>query len=121
MMVSSLIARAVVERPELLILDEAFIGTDEKTKLKILSRLFYPNLPWTIVNISHDAEVVIQTDKIFVLQEGSIVESGDARDLAKDSESVFSNAETAGPVVRKSERMTSTTACMSSSSILWRP
>lgn len=86
-----LIARAILERPELLVLDEAFIGTDERTKLKIIAKLFDPELPWTIFNISHDAEVVIQADKIFVLKDGKVVESGKARELAKDKESAFSN------------------------------
>ncbi|MBX2860543.1 MAG: ATP-binding cassette domain-containing protein, partial [Vampirovibrio sp.] len=84
-----LIARAILEKPQLLILDEAFIGTDERTKLKILDNLFDRSLPWTVMNISHDAEVVVMTDTIHVLKAGGIVESGSAQELARASSSTF--------------------------------
>jgi ABC-type bacteriocin/lantibiotic exporter with double-glycine peptidase domain len=57
-----LIARAIAERPQLLILDEAFTGIDEKTKLKIIDALFASENTWTVLDISHDAEVVMRSD-----------------------------------------------------------
>lgn len=85
-----LIARAIVEKPKLLILDEAFTGIDEKTKLKIIDELFSPNNPWTVLDISHDAEVVMRSDKVYVLSSGKIAECGTPADLAWRNESEFS-------------------------------
>lgn len=77
-----MIARAVVERPRLLILDEAFTGIDESTKLAILNELYDSKHAWTLIDISHDAEVVLRSGQVRVLQEGRIVESGSPRALA---------------------------------------
>jgi ATP-binding cassette subfamily B protein len=85
-----LIAREIVEKPQLLILDEAFNGTDEKTKLKILDNLLNKKLQWTVINITEDAEVVVKTDIVHVLQDGQIVESGSPEELAGSSSSIFS-------------------------------
>lgn len=71
-----LIARAIVDRPQLLILDEAFTGIDERTKLALLDALYDPQHRWTIMDISHDAEVVLRSRTVHVLSGGCIVESG---------------------------------------------
>lgn len=85
-----LIARAIAGRPRLLILDEAFTGIDERTKLKIIHELFLPEVGWTVLDISHDAEVVMRSDKVYVLSGGKIMESGSPQDLAYRNESEFS-------------------------------
>ena len=76
-----LLARAIVGRPRLLILDEAFTGIDENDKLQILSELFSNERDWTILDISHDPEVVLRASQIYVLAEGKIVEAGSPADL----------------------------------------
>lgn len=85
-----LLARSIMERPQLLILDEAFGGINENKKLKIITKLFNRENPWTILNISHDAEVVIRTPEIFLLQDGKISEHGSLYKFAKDPNSQFS-------------------------------
>lgn len=70
-----LIARAIVTRPHLLILDEAFTGIDERDKLCILDRLYGQDQTWTIIDISHDPEVVVRSDAIYVLESGKLVET----------------------------------------------
>jgi len=85
-----LIARAIAERPKLLILDEAFSGIDEKTKLKIIESIFSAENVWTVIDISHDAEVVVRSDKVYLLSNGYISESGSPADLAWRTESEFS-------------------------------
>lgn len=70
-----LIARALVGRPRLLILDEAFTGVDEQDKILILSALYSPDNPCTIIDISHDPEVVLRSDTVYVLEDGRIIES----------------------------------------------
>ena len=76
-----LIARAVITRPQLLILDEGFTGIDECDKLRILDQLFAPSNRWTIIDISHDPEVVVRAKLVHVMAEGKIVESGVTKKL----------------------------------------
>ncbi len=76
-----LLARAIVSRPQLLILDEGFTGIDEKDKLIILDELYNPQYTWTIIDISHDPEVVIRSKKVHVMANGQIVETGSPQDL----------------------------------------
>ncbi|MBB6049084.1 peptidase domain-containing ABC transporter [Armatimonas rosea] len=84
-----LIARAIVDRPELLIFDEAFTGLDENTTLAILDGLFAPENPWTIIDISHEGPVVTRASTVYVLAEGKIVESGSPQALAATPSSEF--------------------------------
>ncbi|MCX6139551.1 MAG: ATP-binding cassette domain-containing protein [Candidatus Kapabacteria bacterium] len=75
-----LFARMIVDKPEILIIDEAFEGIEDSAKLKILDGLMsWPN--WTIVNISHDPELVRRTSHVYVLDDGIVVESGRPLDL----------------------------------------
>lgn len=84
-----LIARAVIDRPSLLLLDEAFTGIDERTSHEILDGIFDAKNRWTIVDISHDGAVVRRADTIHVLREGRIVESGSADELARRPTGAF--------------------------------
>ncbi len=58
-----------------------FTGVDENDKLAILDELFNPAYKWTILDISHDPEIVSRTQTIHVLAKGRIVESGSAKEL----------------------------------------
>ena len=79
-----LLARAIVGRPSLLILDEAFTGIDEQDKIRILDELFNDKYSWTIIDISHDPEVVMRADVIHVLEAGRIIETAaPAEDVVK--------------------------------------
>lgn len=84
-----LLARSIIDSPQLLILDEAFGGMDEMTKLKIINKLFDKTRPWTILNITHDAEVVAKTDYVYVLEKGLIKEEGSITNLITDVNSNF--------------------------------
>lgn len=78
-----MIARAVVTRPQLLILDEGFTGIDEKDKLRILDEFYNPAYPWTIIDISHDPELVMRSQTVHVMAQGRIVESGSPAELTR--------------------------------------
>ncbi|MFY7953411.1 MAG: ATP-binding cassette domain-containing protein, partial [Armatimonadaceae bacterium] len=84
-----MIARAVVDKPSLLVLDEALTGIDEGTAQRILDAIFDPSQSWTIVDISHEPAVVMRADTVHVLANGKIVESGSAATLAADSDTEF--------------------------------
>lgn len=85
-----LIARAVIGRPQLLILDEAFTGIDEQDKLLILDALFDSANNWTIIDISHDPEVVMRSSIIYVLKQGQIVQSDTPDNLTRHKQGAFS-------------------------------
>lgn len=85
-----LIARAIVGRPRLLILDEAFTGIDEAMTHLILDEIFDESNKWTILNIANEGEVVVRTPIVHVLERGLILESGSATELSTRAESRFS-------------------------------
>ncbi|RPI68861.1 MAG: ATP-binding cassette domain-containing protein [Ignavibacteriae bacterium] len=70
-----LFARMIVERPNLLLLDEAFEGIEDNMKLTMLDDLFAEK-SWTIVCVSHDPEIVRRVDSVFLIEDGKITESG---------------------------------------------
>lgn len=84
-----MIARAIIARPQLLVLDEAFHTLDQARKLQILDAI-YACGNWTIIDISNDTENIRRADRILVLNAGKVVESGTIQELAAAPDSVFS-------------------------------
>lgn len=84
-----LITRAIVARPQLLILDEGFTGIDEHDKLRILDELYSSQYPWTIIDISHDPELVLRSQTVYVLAKGRILESGNPLELMSQRQCQF--------------------------------
>ncbi len=84
-----MIARAIVQRPQLLILDEAFTGIQENTKLRIIERLYSSDTTWTVIDISQDADTIFQSSRLLCLKDGTIVESGSLKELIAKRNSEF--------------------------------
>ncbi|HVM75866.1 MAG TPA: ABC transporter ATP-binding protein [Candidatus Saccharimonadales bacterium] len=72
----SAIARAVIRDPRILILDDSLSAVDTHTEEKILSRLRGVMRGRTTILIAHRTSTVREADKIVVLKDGSIIESG---------------------------------------------
>ena len=72
----SALARAIIIKPKILILDDAFANVDTQTEDTILNRLAEIMKDRTTVLISHRISTVKNADHIIVLNEGSIVETG---------------------------------------------
>ncbi|MDE0481319.1 MAG: ABC transporter ATP-binding protein [Candidatus Poribacteria bacterium] len=72
----SALARAIIIKPKILILDDAFANVDTQTEDTILSRLTEIMTGRTTIIISHRISTVKAADHIIVLNDGSIVESG---------------------------------------------
>ena len=70
------LARAIIIKPKILILDDAFANVDTQTEDTILSRLAEIMRNRTTILISHRISTVKGADHIVVLDEGSIVEAG---------------------------------------------
>lgn len=84
-----MIARAIVHRPRLLIIDEGFNGIEDNVKLTIVKRLYDKSNPWTVVTISHDPEVVIESETVAVLHDGYIIEHGPVARVARHDGSML--------------------------------
>jgi ATP-binding cassette subfamily B protein len=70
------IARAILRDPRILILDDALSSVDTYTEEKILNHLREVMQGRTTIFISHRVSTVQNADRIAVLHEGRIVESG---------------------------------------------
>ncbi|PIO48705.1 MAG: ABC transporter [[Chlorobium] sp. 445] len=79
------IARALLCKPKILILDDALSAVDTQTEDTILRHLQNATAAMTVILISHRISTVKQADQIIVLDEGEIVEHGTHDELlAKD-------------------------------------
>jgi ATP-binding cassette subfamily B protein len=84
-----MIARAIVHRPSLLIIDEGFNGIEDHIKLEILQALYAEDNPWTVITISHDPEIVVHSQTVAVLHDGYIIERGLLSDVLRRRESAL--------------------------------
>lgn len=77
------IARTLVKNPPILLLDEATSALDSRTEQEILDTLHKVSENRTSISIAHRLSTVADTDRIFVLNEGRLAESGSHNDLLR--------------------------------------
>jgi ATP-binding cassette subfamily B protein len=70
------IARALLKKPKILILDDSLSAVDTETEAQILQNLYKDAKEMTLIIISHRVSTVQQADKIIVLENGIIVSQG---------------------------------------------
>ena len=75
------IARAIAWKPRILVLDDALSAVDTDTEARIFEALLQKLPDTTILLISHRISTVKNCDRIVVLKEGAIVESGTHEEL----------------------------------------
>jgi ATP-binding cassette, subfamily B, multidrug efflux pump len=75
------IARAVLRRPKILILDDALASVDTDTEEKILQRLREMMRERTTVIVAHRISTIKLADQIVVLRDGRIIERGSHDEL----------------------------------------
>lgn len=64
------IARALVHRPRLLIIDEALDSLDDlPERERLLETLFHRDAPWTLVVVSDSADILLRCDATYQLRE----------------------------------------------------
>ena len=83
------IARAILKNPEILILDEATSSVDNETEAAIQRSLDILKKDRTVIVIAHRLSTVRNADIIYVLENGSVVESGNHESLL-DIQGVYS-------------------------------
>lgn len=82
------IAGALSMTPQILILDEATSMLDPKGKSEVneLVKQLHSQTNMTIISITHDIEEAYQSDLVYVMNEGRIIDFGDPKEvLAKES------------------------------------
>ncbi len=77
------IARTLLKNPPILLLDEATSSLDSKTENEILEALEHAGRDRTVITIAHRLSTISRSDKIVVLENGVIVETGNHKDLLK--------------------------------------
>lgn len=75
------IARAVLKDPPILVLDEATSAVDNETEAAIQRSLDRIVVGRTTLMVAHRLSTIVKADRIFVLDEGRIVESGTHAEL----------------------------------------
>lgn len=85
-----IIARVLARKPELLILDEATSALDNESERKIQQVIKGLKGKITVFVIAHRLSTVMNSDRLIALENGKIVEEGNAHDLLKDKRSYFS-------------------------------
>ena len=80
------IARALLMKTEIILFDEATSALDNETQSKIQEAINNLKGEYTILIVAHRLSTVIDSDKIFVVDNGKIIDSGSHKELLKNCE-----------------------------------
>ena len=80
------IARAMIKKSPIILLDEATSSLDAETENKIQKALGILTKNKTTLVIAHRLSTILNSDKIYVVDSGSIVDSGKHNELLKNSD-----------------------------------
>lgn len=83
------IARALVKRPSILLMDEATANIDSKTDKFITQLLREELIACTVITIAHRIATVIEYDRILVLDQGILAEQGSPEELLLKTTGIF--------------------------------
>ncbi|MDO8493063.1 MAG: ABC transporter ATP-binding protein [bacterium] len=83
------LARILARKPSVIILDEATSALDNESELLIQKAIHSLKGRITIIIIAHRLSTVMDADRLFVLDNGRVVEEGDPKKLIEDEDSYF--------------------------------
>lgn len=69
-----MLARALVGRPRLLVLDEALDSLDSDVRARVVDRLLAPGAPWTLLLTTHLPELAARCDRALRVEASTLVE-----------------------------------------------
>lgn len=72
--VKIMVARAMVSRPRLVVIEDTFQNFEPQDRQSILNCLASANKPWTLVIVSNDPLIASRCDRVALLKEGRILE-----------------------------------------------
>ncbi|XP_040062752.1 multidrug resistance-associated protein 1-like [Ixodes scapularis] len=83
------LARAVLRKTKILVLDEATASVDMNTDLLVQQTLNDTMSGCTVLTIAHRLHTVLSSDRVVVIDQGSVVEVGSPTELLTDTTSSF--------------------------------
>ncbi|MFM7237583.1 MAG: ABC transporter ATP-binding protein [Cyanobium sp.] len=75
------LARAILRNPDLLILDEATSALDTESERLVQEAIDRFDRKHTILVIAHRLSTIVNADRIYVLEEGRVIEQGNHKEL----------------------------------------
>ena len=75
------IARVFLKNPVILLLDEATSALDKESEVEVQKSLFELQKSRTSISIAHRLSTIVDSDVIFVIENGNIVEQGKHKEL----------------------------------------
>ena len=79
------IARAILKKSQIILLDEATSSLDAETESKIQSAINFLTKNRTTLVIAHRLSTILNSDKIYVIEAGKVVGEGKHEELLKNS------------------------------------
>ncbi len=79
------IARALVQNTKIILFDEATSALDNETQAKIQQAIDNLKGDYTIIIIAHRLSTIVNCDKIFILEDGKVSDSGNHQELLKNN------------------------------------
>ena len=83
------LARAILQKNKILILDEATANVDMETDSLIQDTISKKFSNCTVLTIAHRLDTIIKSDRVLVLSQGEIKEFGHPRNLLLNQEGHF--------------------------------
>ena len=80
------IARAILKKSKIILLDEATSSLDADTEEKIQRALKYLTKDRTTLVIAHRLSTILNSNKIYVIDKGEIISEGRHEELIKNSD-----------------------------------
>ena len=77
------IARALIQKTEIILFDEATSALDNETQKKVQEAIENLKKDYTIMIIAHRFSTIINCDKIFYIEDGKVLDSGTHEELLK--------------------------------------
>lgn len=85
-----LIARALLKNADIILLDEATSSLDSHNEKRIISELDEVLKGKTVIYCAHWLSTIVNVDKIYVMGNGSVIESGTHSELVSNNKSSYS-------------------------------
>ncbi|KAH7375464.1 P-loop containing nucleoside triphosphate hydrolase protein [Plectosphaerella cucumerina] len=96
------IARAIISRNNIVILDEATAGLDAETTRAMEEMMRNELRSCTVISITHSIASAVTFDRVVVMGQGSVIESGNPLQLLQDGHSALSQLDVNNSVNKQS-------------------